>query len=204
MIAVTLGAVALTCTELRMRVVAAAMLLALVVTDAPWLVAVAAAGGAIAVGWVRLRSRRVRAMQNSMDLADLCDLTVVGLTGGLGLQSALHLAATSTGGSVGAEAEQILRSARVAGASEAMAAADGIGRPLYRTLGRAAASGAAVLEPVAQLADELSAELETQRLEAVRRRPVAMLFPLTLLILPGFLLLAVAPAVLEAFGRLDM
>jgi len=31
-----------------------------------------------------------------------------------------------------------------------------------------------------------------------------MLFPLTLLILPGFLLLTIAPAILDAFTRLEM
>ena len=59
-------------------------------------------------------------------------------------------------------------------------------------------------QPVAQLADDLTAELAARRLESVRRKPIAMLFPLTLLILPGFLLLAVAPAVLDALGRLDL
>jgi hypothetical protein len=49
----------------------------------------------------------------------------------------------------------------------------------------------------------MNAEQASARLEAVRRVPVLMLFPLTILILPGFLLLAIAPAIIDAFSRLD-
>jgi pilus assembly protein TadC len=46
--------------------------------------------------------------------------------------------------------------------------------------------------------------LAASELEAVRKLPVTMLFPLTLLILPGFLLVAIAPAILDAFSRLEL
>jgi hypothetical protein len=85
-----------------------------------------------------------------------------------------------------------------------MAAAEGIGRDLYRTIGRTAATGAGVLDGVARIAAETSADVAAERLQAVRRLPVTMLFPLTLLILPGFMLLTIAPALLEAFRRLEI
>ena len=70
-------------------------------------------------------------------------------------------------------------------------------------LARAATTGSEVVDPVRRLADELNAEQAAARLETVRRLPVLMLFPLTVLILPGFLLLAIAPAIVDAFSRLD-
>jgi hypothetical protein len=170
----------------------------------PLLVPVALAGSGFAYTLRRLRAKREATATDAADLATLCDLTALSLTAGLGLHAALDLASAETGGRVGAEVGNALRSARVQGTAAAMAVADGIGRPLYRTLARTATTGAAALPPVVQLADDLNAELAARRLEAVRRKPIAMLFPLTLLILPGFLLLAIAPAVLDALGRLDM
>ena len=57
---------------------------------------------------------------------------------------------------------------------------------------------------MSRLADQLHADLAAHRLAAVRKLPVAMLFPLTLLILPGFLLLTVAPALFDAFAALEI
>jgi pilus assembly protein TadC len=70
-------------------------------------------------------------------------------------------------------------------------------------LARASAAGSEVVTPMTRLADELNAEQAAARLEAVRRLPVLMLLPLTTLILPGFLLLAIAPAIIDAFARLE-
>ncbi len=138
------------------------------------------------------------------DLALLCELTAIGLMGGLGVQSALGLAAAHVGGRLGDETADRLRVARIKGLAETMATAQGLGRRLYVAVGRVAASGASALDPVSRLADDLHAELAAERLQEVRKRPVTMLFPLTLLVLPGFLLLTVAPAIVGAFDRLSI
>ena len=96
----------------------------------------------------------------------------------------------------------MLRRSRIDGLSGAFA--DGHISCVVRVIGRANATGAPLVDAVSRLADELHADLTALRLAAVRRIPVAMLFPLTLLILPGFLLLAVAPALFDAFGRLEI
>ena len=51
---------------------------------------------------------------------------------------------------------------------------------------------------------EAQAEQTTARLEAARRLPVRLMLPLALLILPGFVVLAVGPALLEALDRLQL
>lgn len=204
MTTVMVAVIALLLTDARWLLVASAVILAFLLTAAP----LPGIGLLLIAGLVmalrRLAIRRQAPMADSADLARLCDLMALSLTGGLGMQAALELAATETGGRIGAEVAGAIRSVRVGGMAVVMSTAEGIGRPLYRTLGRAAATGAGILQPVTELADRLNADLAARQLEAVRRKPIAMLFPLTLLILPGFLLLVVAPAILEALGRLDV
>ncbi len=165
------------------------------------------ASGPLGVGWWlalvlrRQRRRRWVAAKTSQDNADLAELTALGLTSGLGIYPALELAATTLGGPVGAEAGAVLERVKASGFG-VFANAPGVGARLYRTLGRAAMSGAPLVESVTRLADRVNIEQAAALERNVRRLPIAMLFPLTLLILPGFVLLTVAPALLGAFGRL--
>lgn len=186
------------------RVVLGGALATIVVGAAPW--AVLGAAPLAAILFVRHRAamqRRVRAQQ--MDaVAELCDLTALGLAGGLGFTAALALAAQQVGGDLESEVARVLRMVRIDGIAPALAKADGLAGSLYQIAGRAAASGAAMQEPIRQLADQRFADQHTARLERARRLPVLMLFPLTLLILPGFVLLVIAPAVVDAFGRLQL
>lgn len=185
------------------RAVTVAVIGALVL-QAPILFVPMAAGAGLILLLVWLRSKQRRQADNDADLAALCDLVAIGLTGGLGVHSALGLAADHVGAEVRAEVGAVLRQSQVQGMVAAMAEADGLGRRLYAVVGRAAASGSPLLGPVSRLADELHADQAAARLQAVRQLPVALLFPLTLLILPGFLLLTVAPAILDAFSRLEI
>lgn len=196
--------------------------LTLVMTDVGWRrTATVVAGTALAVAspplamslaaaWFlvelvrRRRAGRDRGRRAAADLAALCDLVLIGLTGGLGLRPALEMAARHVGGELGEEAVQVLRRSRVHGLAESLAVADGYGRPLYRVVARATMTGASLEDQVRRLADDVHAERSAAELEAVRKLPVAMLLPLTLLILPGFLLLTIAPAILDAFGRLEL
>jgi hypothetical protein len=198
------GVSALVFGERDWRLVAATVAGAAVVVTAPAVAVMLAAAAGFAYTLRRLQAGRRSRVEDAADLAVLCDLTALSLTAGLGLQASLALASSEAGGRVGAEVAGVLRAARVGGTAAAMGSADGVARPLYRTVGRAAVTGAGVVQAVTHLADDLNAELTARKLESVRRKPVAMLFPLTLLILPGFLLLAVAPAILDALGRLDL
>lgn len=201
---VLVGTIALGFTDVRLRTVAAAVVSALVITEMPELVVPGLVTGGVVAATRRFRRARRRAVNDEADLAALCDLTAIALTGGLGLQASLEIAAEHVGGAIETELVAVLRRARVEGLAVVMGSAGGAGRRLYRIIGQGAATGSSLLDPVARLADDLHSELAATRLEAVRRLPISMLFPLTILILPGFLLLSIAPAVLNAFTRLEL
>jgi hypothetical protein len=161
-------------------------------------------GAAVAEVAVRVRRRRRRAEQCLADLASVCEVLAIALTGGLGIHGALQLASNHVGGPLASEIQTLLRRAQIDGLSEVLASSEGSGSRLYRIISRAAVSGSSLLDPVKGLARDLESEIAARRLEAMRRTPVTLLIPLTVLVLPGFLLLSIAPAVLEAFGRLDL
>jgi pilus assembly protein TadC len=148
--------------------------------------------------------RPARPVAISQELAEVCDLTAICLTGGLNIATALRIAAGAGEGPISAELEAILARARIDGLGVVLATADGAGARLYQSVSRADVTGGPMLQSVAALADELWSEQATAALEKARRLPVAMLLPLTLLILPGFLLLTIAPAVFDAFSRLSL
>ncbi len=202
MTAVFVLAVGLVATRAPILQVVAVTAGTVVAISLPFLVIpVALAGAGYSFGR-RLRSRGAAERNRRADAARLAELTGIGLTGGLGLQPALALAAEALGGPVGAEAKAMLRQIRIGGAAAA-ASAKGAAIDLYRAIGRASQSGAPMSGQVRRIADQMHAELVASQLQALRRLPVLMLFPLTLLILPGFMLLTVAPALVDAFGRLD-
>ncbi len=191
-------------TPLRPMLVLLAGVAGAAAVAAPVLLIPGGMAGGIYVLLRRLRARTTEREQRREDAALLADLTALALTGGLGIRPALEIAAGAVGGPVADEVDRLLRHARVDGMAVAMTGAGGAGRELYRVIGRAISTGSALVDQVTRVADELHADTAAQKLEKVRRVPVAMLFPLTLLILPGFLLLTIAPALLDAFMHLEL
>ncbi len=203
MMPLLIGALAMMITRMRWQAVVMLIAAASAALTMPMAVLPLATMGGLVAAIRRWRKQRRLADRLAAEVAALCDLVAISLTGGLGLGAALVLASEGIGGEVEEEVACVLRRARVDGLSAAMADASGAGRRLCRLLARASLTGSEVAGPVQRLADEMNAEQATERLEAVRRMPVLMLFPLTTLILPGFLLLAIAPAIIDAFTRLD-
>ena len=69
---------------------------------------------------------------------------------------------------------------------------------------RALSTGAPLQPAVSGYATTLRNEERSRELNAARRLPVKLLFPLALLILPGFLIVTIGPAVLGSLDRLGL
>jgi tight adherence protein C len=159
--------------------------------------------GAATVAWQRrFRARRLAAETADADVVVLADLIVLGLHAGLGLLQAMEHAAAEVSAPLAAEVRGHLRTAELRGAAAALAGAGGRARRLYRLAARAAATGAPLAPAVEAFAAERRHGDHSRAVEATRRLPVRILVPLALLILPGFVVLAVGPALLEALARL--
>jgi tight adherence protein C len=155
-----------------------------------------AAAVAVTVWWVGRRRRDP--VEHSGDDALLADLTVLGLSAGLTFPAAAEAAAGAVDGDASA---RLLRALRLRNAVDANAAAD---PALMVVARRALSTGAPLIPAVSAFAARLRDEERSRQLSAARRLPVKLLFPLALLILPGFLVLTIGPAVLGSLERLGL
>ncbi len=187
----------------RRQIIAVAFILVLAV-QAPAVIPVLVLSGFAAISIARVRRTRQTKGSETAALAEICDLATICLTGGLGVEQSLAIASEHATGRLAMSVEDVLALSRVDGLAAGMASASGPGERLFRVVARAVAGGGPVVEPVRTLADQLWEEQAAAQLERARRLPVTMLFPLTLLILPGFMLLTIAPALFDAFARLNL
>lgn len=96
----------------------------------------------------------------------------------------------------------VARVGRVSGLVSALPYADDRLRPVVAQLARAQRSGASLSDAVRRLLDtELAAE-RTERIARARTIPVRLMIPVTLLMLPGLVLLLYAPSLLGLFEDL--
>ena len=142
--------------------------------------------------------RRSGSSDRGDDEAALAELTALGLSAGLTFSAAANAAATAVPG----EASLRLRRAlRVGGGTDGNTADDD---GLMIVVRRALSTGAPLQPAVSGYATTLRNEERSRELNAARRLPVKLLFPLALLILPGFLILTIGPAVLGSLDRLGL
>ena len=132
------------------------------------------------------------------DDALLAELAALGLTAGLTFSAAVEAATTAVPGELSAEMRRAIRTYRSDGGSTS----DDPG--LFLVARRALSTGAPLLPAVSGYAAALRDTERSRRLTAARRLPVKLLFPLALLILPGFLILTVGPALLGSLERLGL
>ena len=174
-----------------------------IVVRYPWLATVLVVPG-LAGRHQRRKSARLEQRRAASDCLVVARVVQVGLAGGLPLTSGLTLAIREVGQVVAGELTATLRTARREGMSSAMAAADGLFmRPLFGRIALAQASGAPMHEAVAAYLADGRAARRGKALEQVRRLPVALMVPLGLLILPGFIALFVGPIVLNSLVDLS-
>ena len=142
--------------------------------------------------------RRSRSSDPGDDEAALAELTALGLSAGLTFSAAADAAAIAVPGEASL---RLLRALRVGGGTDGNTADDD---GLMIVVRRALSTGAPLQPAVSGYATTLRNEERSRELNAARRLPVKLLFPLALLILPGFLLLTVGPALLGGLQRLGL
>lgn len=94
------------------------------------------------------------------------------------------------------------RLAAVAGLSTAVAASPKELRPMLGQLARAQRSGASLTHTVRRLIEDDLAGERTARLARARSLPTRLMVPVTLLMLPGLVLLLYAPSLIAVFEEL--
>lgn len=149
----------------------------------------------------RLNRNRSRSAHDHEHQILAVELVSMGLAAGVPFDVALMHAARHVDAPTGDQIRRELRQVRHVG--------QGVHRegPVARMFGIAVdseVSGAAAVEQLGAVADQERRELEAALDRRLQRLPVAMLFPLALLILPGFLLVAVVPAVVGGIARLGI
>lgn len=160
------------------------------------------------LSWLLMRRRRsIRA--DRVDADDAIDEEVlfvhallIGISGGLGLLSALALARDQLRTSLRSIVDDVLDAAQADGLSPVLLASSGPLGGLFRQLGASHLSGAPLVLALSAHAHELHERERAAQLERVRQLPIRMVVPLTLLMLPGFLLVAIGPTVVGSFSRL--
>lgn len=190
-----IAAIGLCCSVLlgRWRLAAVASAIVLLVV-APFLAILGLLG--LAIASVLRATTRLRVPND--DDALIAELAALGLTAGLTFPAAVEAAAIAVPG----DASDRLRRA---GRTAAVGDDDPVGDPgLFVVARRALATGAPLLPAMSGYAAALRDEERSRRLAAARRLPVKLLFPLALLILPGFLILTIGPALLGSLERLGL
>jgi tight adherence protein C len=136
------------------------------------------------------------------DVTVLVELTLLGLNAGLTFSKALALGSAHVAGPLQREVQGVLRRSYRSGPAVALGTTRGRAAGLYLLAAQAAVTGAPIATAVQSFVEDRRADERAVALAAARRLPVRLLFPLALLILPGFMVLTVGPAVLSAAERL--
>jgi tight adherence protein C len=157
---------------------------------------------AMGIALRRARVKTARSRRDDIGAALAIDVISLGVSAGLPFSSAAELAAATSGGAAGTDIARALRA--VPGSSSEVTFRSGALETVFSAATRSAQTGASL----GPLLEAVGSDLRDERAAAVRERlsrlPVKLLFPLAFLILPGFVLLAVAPAVVGGLSRLGI
>ncbi len=129
------------------------------------------------------------------------EAVAVGVAGGLSFEQAASVAAGAVGGRVAADIE---RGLRVSTSHSPILERSGIIPEMFAVARMSRVTGAPLADRLVDMASSIRRDHAAAARQRLSRLPVLLLFPLALLILPGFVLLAVAPAVVGGFSRLGL
>lgn len=156
----------------------------------------AVVGGLLPIAWRHLTRRREREIPKTLVLL----LLLVELRSGLSVLAALTGASDALPGY--RALRTVARVARVSGLVAALPHADDRLRPVVAQLARAQRSGASLSGAVRRMLESELAEERSRRIARARTLPVRLMVPVTLLMLPGLILLLYAPSLLVMFEDL--
>lgn len=159
-------------------------------------------------GWWALRitrdisRRRAASSVDSDEVGVLARLVLIGMSSGLSLHGVLVSAAGELRGGVAAQTSRVIQHARSNGLGPALAGTSGPASGLFGLMAGSVSSGASVVPVVTAFLHEHAAERRNSRLEQARKLPIKLTVPLTLLILPGCVLLFVGPSFVRGISEL--
>ena len=173
----------------------------------PLVIAAAALGG----GWMAWRHaiERANEAKDAVESELLAiDLMVLGVGGGLSFHQAAGFAARAVGDPVRRDLEARLRRFHIGVPTvRDDGDRDGHDRPIdeaFAVARRSDATGSALGPALGAVADTARHERMAAERRRLARLPTTLLFPLAFLILPGFVLMAVGPAVVSGLSRLSV
>lgn len=163
----------------------------------------------LAAGWLlgmrnRLRLRRRRRAAADADVPRLAELLSLAMAGGLTVRQALERAVPRLHPDIAAEVRSVLRQAHAVGLAGALSSARGRARALWLRMARALVTGAPLGDSLTSFVAAARHEERMTRAAAFRRLPVKLMVPVALLILPGFVVLTLGPALLGALEELSL
>lgn len=162
------------------------------------IVAAALAGG---VGVHRiLAARREDSSQRTEEIL-ASDLVASGVEAGVSFDEAVTVASGFVSAPVSAEMRAM---ARISHRSRSPEVSGSVIAEMFRLSRRSADTGAPLAAGLRSLSEAERARDAAERIERLERLPVKLLFPLAFLILPGFLLVAVAPALVSGISKLSL
>lgn len=165
----------------------------------------AAAFGLLALAVVRFRraagpARRGRAAQTAS--LEVAELIALGLAGGFSVAAAHRVALDHCPPEVAPQLGRLVASIDRRGVEAALAEETGPLSTVSDVLVAATATGAPALAALEAHIRQAHHVRHTAAVEAARRLPIRLLIPLTLVVLPGFVLITVGPTVVESLARL--
>ncbi len=162
--------------------------------------AVGVAGAIVMVVAARRGSARRRlASAAEQDELVALDLIAIGVAGGASVSHAVEIARSVVGPDVGGDLARIARHRAAGIGSEPRS---GGLRSMVAAVRRSEVMGTSLAPELAAIAAAARSERDVAARERLARLPVKLLFPLTLLTLPGFVLMTVGPVVLASLLRL--
>lgn len=167
-----------------------------------------AAAAAAFLVWSIVRFRRSAVLtrdRRALEAAalDAGDLMALAMAGGLSTAAACRTARTHCPRVLRPELDRLIESMGRIGVVPALAAERGPLSKISGAIATATASGAPVLPALEAHLRQAHHRHHIERVEIARRLPIRLLVPLTLLVLPGFVLITVGPAVVDSLARLS-